>query len=293
MKVDKIKIPLEPQFEDNYRPSDEDVAYMQNLVKQNKIKEFEDFVNSKMVGRELSTNFPGIPTRDYLASALSKSIENRYPKLGSMSRNEQFQFLKDKVYPGLDDLKSKFGLSNETDIDHFNQDSYIPYGKKDAGKIELDSNSSEFIDSALHEIAHSVDDPIKQLKKSLQDPFSRSTDATEIKRKALEDFSLRNPKVQKLVNNDITYTTNTEDLSKYKNITRTPNFEDYNWKSGEFKSDTIGNPIDKYKQVGGEHHINRPFSLDNFINFNKGDLKDIVETKEISPKFQKIKKIIA
>jgi hypothetical protein len=291
MKVNKTKIPFESEeFEKNYSPTEEEVSYLESLVKQNKIKELEDYVNKKMIGRELDAFHPGIPTRDYLASALTTSIKNKYPELKKMTEVESFNFLKNRVYPGLDDLKSKFGLSNEADIAPYNEDSYTPIGKVNAGKINLNSENKDYIDSALHELAHSIDDPIKYIKKNSR-PYGDKTNL-DIKKSALEEFAKKNPKIKKLIDSENSYTTKTEALARYKNIARSPNFEDYDWKSGEFQSDVIQNPIDKYKEVGGEHHMDRPFSLDNFINFNKGDLKDIVKNEQDQSKFPKIKKLI-
>jgi len=76
----------------------------------------------------------------------------------------------------------------------------------------------------------------------------------------------------------------------YSPIRRLPNFQDYDPKKGEFGSDIIESPVDKYKEVGGEHHIGGPFSLENFKNFNRGDLKDIVKTND---KFTKLRKVLA
>lgn len=288
MKVDKIKIPFIPErFEYNNKPTLEEVSYLESLAKENKIKELEEYVNRKMVGNELSTFNPGLPTRDYLGSALHQLVLKRYPELKEMSNLEKVDFLKNKVYPGLDDLKKSFNLSNNIKVNPNEGSLYRPSTSKrgPAGEVNIDPYAESFIDDTLHEVAHSVDDPIKTLLKNR----SRYGDISNLEKEeaAMADFIKKNPKIKKLVDSGKRHTTSSEALTRYKNISRVPNFEDYNWKEGVFNSDTIGNPVDKYKEVGGEHHIDRPFSLDNFINFSKGDLKDIVNAND---KFKELRK---
>lgn len=293
MKVDKIIIPFkEQEFEHNVEPTPEEVSYLESLVKKDKIKEFEEYVNKEMMGAELNTFNPGIPTRDYLASALHQIVLKRHPELKEMSTVQQINFLKNQAYPELDNLKKEFNLSNNIKTNSVEGSLYRTNTSErgPAGEVNVDPHSSSFIDDALHELSHSVDAPIKMINKNK----SRYGDKSNIDKQqaAMDNFIKKNPKIKKIMDSGKTYTTNSEALAKYKNIGRSPNFEDYNWKSGDFNSDQIGNPIDKYKEVGGEHHIDRPFSLENFINFSKGGLKDIVKTEEPPSKFSKIKKII-
>lgn len=283
MKVSRNKFPFKPEeddFESNSIPTKEDVDYLSALIRENKIKEFEDFVNKKMTRAELDAFHPGEPTRDYLASALEQSILKRYPKLNSMSQEQQVQFLKNKVYPGLTLLKKNFDLSNKitTNPEEGSLLRLATSEKGKAGDININPYAESFIDDALHELSHSVDQPIKTLKQNKRRYGDKSN--IEVQEKAISQFIEKNPKFQKSLDSGNIYTTPSEGLAKYRNIGRTPNFEDYDWKAGEFSSDVIGNPIDKYKEVGGEHHLNRTFSLDNLINFVKGDLKDIVKNED-------------
>lgn len=282
MKLTRNKFPIRPEeFEYNTEPTPEDLEHVSSLVKQDKIKEFEDFVNKKMIAAELDPNrYPGLPTRDYLASALHRSILDRYPHLKDMSQENQIRFLKNKTYPGLSLLKNIFQLSNKISTDPMEGSKLqtITRDGKQAGEINVDPHAQSFIDDALHELSHSVDQPIKLLKRHRRLYGDKSN--LENEEAAMKAFIERNPKLKKLMDSETDWTTASENRGRYQKIGRSPNFEDYDWKAGEFGSDIIQNPIDKYKEVGREHHIDRPFSYDNFINFTKGDLRDIVKSQD-------------
>jgi len=311
MKVKKIQVPYQPDYDEPTEvpyqsgysipvtskelPSEEDVKRLEKLVKEGRDEEAENFINRAILSREAEANVesaPGLPTRDYIARALHKSILNRHPYLEQYTEAGQASHLPDLVYPGLKDLKEKLNLSNEV-IQSMYESSYAPIGSKiknrKPGSIKLDIASNSYIDDILHENAHSVDDIFKNVKKGKWKEGSGEL-------KAIQDFVKKNPKLKKLQESPVDYTTPNETLplayfkSEYSPIRRLPNFQDYDPKTGEFGSDIIESPIDKYKEVGGEHHIERPFSLDNFKNFNRGDLKDIVKTDE---KFSKLRKTLA
>ena len=173
------------------------------------------------------------------------------------------------------------------------------------------------VDVVLHELGHNVDDVVKQLRNSklLQLPNKSTYDfkaghrgsyESELdKYNTVKDFLDKNKKLHPLLMSKTEDTTFSEgsksknimDIlaslikdTNYKKIIRVPNFEDYDFKKGEFGSDIVETPISKYKEVSGEHHIDRPFSLRNFINLSKGTLKDIVKNPD---KFKDVRKKIS
>jgi len=312
MKIKKIQVPYQPDYNEPTEvpyqsgysipvtskrlPSKEDVNYLQNLVKEGRNQEAENFINKAVLPYEVEGLHPGISTRNYIANALHQSILNRNPYLDNYTPEGQSAHLPDIVYPGLKDLKEKLNLSNE--LEHLYSSSYTPIDSKvpnrKPGSIKLDTMSDSYLDDVLHEYAHSVDDIFNNAKKGKWKEGS-----TELK--AIQNFVKNNPKLKKLYESPVKETTRREDTplsasnifdkQEYSPIRRVPNFQEYDPKTGDFGSDIIESPIDKYKEVGGEHHIERPFSLENFNNFNRGDLKDIVDTPAPS-KFPKIKKLI-
>lgn len=307
MKIKKIRVPYQPDYDEptevpyqsgysipvtpDYLPSDEDIKHLQKLVKEGRDAEAENFVNRAILSREEETLSPGLPTRDYLARALHKSILDRYPNLNEMKAIDKSSYLPDKAYLGLKELKEKLKLSNQI-VNSMYDSSYVPIGSKsrvgEPGTVQIGIYNDSYLDDILHENAHAVDDIIANAKKG---KWKEGSDEL----KAIQNFVKNNPKLKKLYDSPVKETTTNEDTSlktkrRYSPIRRVPNFQDYNFKTGEFDSDTIESPIQKYKEVGGEHHIERPFSLENFKNFTKGGLEDIVRTDE---KFSKLRKIIA
>lgn len=306
MKIKKIQVPYQPDYDEPtevpYKseysipvtskklPSSEDVKHLEKLVKEGREEEAENFINRAVLSREIETSLPGLPTRNYVARALHKSILNRHPFLNDYTLGGQAEYLPDIVYPGLDDLKEKLKLSNK--IIPSLKSSYAPIDSKiphrEAGSIKLDITSNSYLDDILHENAHAIDDILKNAKKG-----KWKKESSELR--AIEDFVKNNPKFKKLYESPVKRTTEQEGTPlsyfklKYSPIRRLPNFEDYDPRTGEFGSDIIESPIDKYKEVGGEHHIERPFSLENFINFAKGGLKDIVKNYD---KFSKLRKTL-
>lgn len=307
MKIKRLfEIPYQPEYQ---RPEDfevrespptlEEVSYLEKLAKEGKYPELEDYVNNQMIGRELLTRSPGIPTRDFLASALDQLVQKRYPGLNKLDEKSRIRFLKRNIHPGLDELEQAFGKSGRIAVGN-GRDAY----NHATGDISLSKEGAASTDTVAHEIGHSLDEIFNTYnsKKLIGKYVEAEEGPTEQEEAAIRKFLKTNPKAEKLLSDwgrKITTPSETSPLKspKYKGIStygeaRTPSFEDYNWKKGQFESDVIKGPVDKYKEVGGEHHIDRPFSLENFINFSKGDLKDIVKNEQAPSKFQKIKKLI-
>jgi hypothetical protein len=310
MRVSRNKVPFKPQeFEKNYSPSEKDISHMESLAKQNKLDELNDFINNKMVGAELDSNAPGIPTRDFLTEALSKSIRKRQPELANLSAEQKLNYFKDQVYPGVDEFRKKMGLSSL-------KLKAIPWvGSEynyETGELNYDDrykNDPMQEGTMLHELAHSADHAFQDQaqRESLIDHYRniavfdgerpehpKNNNHQEFKnsqlgREIINDYIKKLPKLKKLDSGQ-SRTTNSEIdgwMNKgYSKIKRMPNFEDYDWKSGDFNSDVIQNPVDKYKQIGTDHHSGRAFSLDNFINFAKGGLKDVVQNEN---RFKKLR----
>jgi hypothetical protein len=276
-KVKRVVIPNR-RFEvpsRSTKATDEEVEILSDLIRQGKKKEFDDYINNRMIGNEIDQpSWTGYETRDFLSSALSKAIQKKYPNLrpdkdGKYSK-EQFEFLRDNVYPLLSKAQSSFGRGNEVILAKNNDNKY-----EDTGTINLDSSNKNFISSALHELGHAADHIAydtrseSSLPKDKQDLLSKMR---EIK-----------PAYAKILNRRRYPTTNSEYPSKVKTISendRMPNFEDYNWQKGDFDSDYMPNPLDIQKNTGSDHHQHRDYPYDNFINFIEGDLKNIVKSED-------------
>lgn len=295
MKVKRTKVPYRKEpLPYRSEPSVDDLKRMEQYAKEDKLQELKDLVNERVAGKEEDPDFyPGLSTRDFLSSALTKSIKNRYPELSDLPEEEQVRFLQEKVYPGLDRLEKGAGRTHRVKFDR-PSNAYDP----NTGQIDLDRDTPNLLATALHEMGHSVDENILELNKlknrkklpaiSKKQELEKMLAEQDYARRseAMEEFTKLNPKIKKLLETKTTKTTGSEARPlnpfkrEYKNIKRMPNLEDYNYETGEFESDILEDPIEKYKEVGGEHHLERPFSLDNFINFSKGDLKDIVKTDD-------------
>jgi len=296
MKVKRTKVPYRKEsLPYRSEPSVKDLQRMEQYAKEDKLQELKDLVNERVAGMEEDTeNFtPGLSARDFLSSALTKSIKNRYPELSDLPEEEQVRFLQEKAYPGLDRLEKGAGRTHRVKLGK-------PYNMydPDTGQIDLERQNPNLLATALHEMGHSVDENILELNKlknrkklpaiSKKQELEKMLAEQDYARRseAMEEFTKINPKVKKLLETKATKTTGSEGRPlnpfkrRYQGIKRMPNLEDYNYETGEFESDILEDPIEKYKEIGGEHHLERPFSLDNFINFSKGDLKDIVKADD-------------
>jgi hypothetical protein len=290
MKAKRTKIPYRKDVvKFQSKPTKKDLEQMKDYAQRDQIQNLKDLVNERVASMEEGGYVPGLSTRDFLSSALSESIKERYPELKKMSEQEQAEFLRDRVYPGLDKLEESAGRKHRMRVEGYDRNEY----DAETGDIVLEKDNPNLLATALHEMGHAVDENIlglnrlRRRKRFLEDAEKAKEEEIYARRSGgMEEFVKLNPKVKNLLDTEMTKTTSSEDQPlnpfkrSYKPIRRMPNFEDYNYETGEFESDILEDPIEKYKEVGGEHHINRPFSLENFINFSKGDLEDIVQADD-------------
>lgn len=289
----KIKIPYKDPLEANAGEHvDLDHKLVEHLIKSKKYKQFAQYLNEELLPYELNSPTPGMYTRDTLSELLNALILDRYPDIHvpeSRDINDlsDLYALRDKVHPGLSQIMSKSGLTPKIEPFTDEKDIETKAGSYDSntGVVKFNPFHRKKTATIVHELGHSVDDIVSKVKSgdiSLED-FNEFVAKQPLKKqKTLRDM-LNSP-------DDYENRTSGEDKTVtgrgYIPVSRSPSFEDYDWQSGEFKKDLITpSPLEKYKEVGGQHHIDRPFHYDNLKNFIHGDLPDIVENQ---PRFKKL-----
>lgn len=275
---DRTKIPLRPveksipDIDKIPYMGDDDLPEVMKFIKAKDDKGLKEFINNKMKDyEEAYSDQAGLPTRDYLNSLLGAAVLSQDPELELESTHAQYdpkrtielaKKLKDKVYPGL--------TNNVTAEYEGSQYQKARNGKPD--RLNIDPSQSRFakIGHILHEYGHNLD------------RFQKNEDE-EGKSKLLK----LKPEYSKVLNSDEVQST-THSEAGYKNP-RIPNFEDYNFESGDFNSDWMRDPTDVQDEQAREHHINRNYPMDNLKNFINGGLDKVVDTDKLN----KLKKLMS
>lgn len=232
-----------------------DADTAENLIKQNRLKELRDLIDKRNIVDDLTYPDAGISTRSFLDNILDKQLHKQNPELKDLNTLDLANALKKKYYPNLDELSNKAGISSKISVNPREGDNYDvsegininPYNQGQAG-------------TAMHELGHQLDRAYRNIRNSRENMFTGEEYPEVIK--LFDKINKENPEYKEVLDKDQRLTNNEGGEQNHP----IPNFSDYDWKEGDFKSSFMTNPSDLQDMVAKKHHTGRNYPFDNLVN---------------------------
>jgi hypothetical protein len=295
MKIDRTQIPYEPkESRDDLLISgaetmaDEDADKMFELAREGKTEEMNDLINSRMAPYEQHPGIykgqSGMLTRDYVNRIFGKGLNDKIPGLAETKDDvEAAKKIRTQLYPGLNEALKSYNYSDKITNDPEKGskfDSYRPGPENEGMNIETDMHPSTRSATIAHELGHGINN-IGRNKRRYGADDKQEASIENMKRLKPATASVLDDEEKKLQG----LTTSEDGYVNYP----FPNFSDYDFESGNFKSDVQRTPASMQDQISRDHH-GRNYPLENIINMSKkGGLDNVVENQE-DPKFQELLK---
>lgn len=279
----------------------EDFDKIRALIKIGNKDKLNSFINSRMAATESASANPGLQTRDYMNALTGESVLRNDPELAKVARegspSDLGRSVRSKMFPNIDKALKAYNLSNEI------KDSLGDSVEPDTGVMRLSGSESlgGNIGTAIHENAHLLDSLARKYSKDKYISGRQGTPMPQERESSIKQFLKGKPASLPLFTEDpeedekfMRETTNKESYNKYRDKIvndEVPNFADYSFPEGEFKSDMIRNPVDVQKESGEVHHIDRNQTYDNMIRAIEDEGKLDRVTK--NDRFKKLRGLVA
>jgi len=279
----------------------EDFDKIRALIKSGNKDKLNSFINSRMAATESASSNPGLQTRDYMNALTGESVLRNDPELAKVARegspSDLGRSVRSTMFPNIDRALKAHNLSNEI------KDSLGDSVEPDTGVMRLSGSESlgGNIGTAIHENAHLLDSLARKHSKDKFISTKKGTPMPQERESSIKQFLKGKPASLPLFTEDpeedakfMRETTNKESYNKYRDKIvndEVPNFADYSFPEGEFKSDMIRNPVDVQKESGDVHHIDRNQTYDNMIKAIEDEGKLDRVTK--NDRFKKLRGLIA
>lgn len=304
-----MKVPRRKQFpyeEQNYirdlpsssQMASEDFEKVQAFIDAGDEEGLKEFMNNRLLDSENLSNTPGLATRDYMSNIMGTSVLRNDPEIAKAalqgSPRDVGRAVRNKMLPGIDTAFKAHDLSTKIEnSDSSNDvDTTTNLMRLSGGKGAADS-----IGTAVHENAHALDN---LARRHSSDKYYAKRDGKEIEpkrfatiQKLLADKPALKDSFSEVEGEDekfIRKTSANELVNKHNRRIENPeipNFEDYNYETGNFDSDWIKSPVDIQKESGDVHHLDRNQVYENMMKAVKDRNLNRVT------KFDKIKKVLA
>jgi hypothetical protein len=170
---------------------------------------------------------------------------------------------------------------------------------KNTGALSLSGSGSpaDNVGTAIHESAHQLDRLSRAHSKDRYLKEKRDIEIPAGRESAIAKFLKSKPAAKELLADKNTMYSDTTDTEKYNRFMdrvtndEIPNFADYSFPEGEFKSDMIRDPLNVQQESGEAHHIDRNQTYDNMIKAieDDGSLDRVTE----NDRFKKLRGVLA
>lgn len=289
-----------PEWFDEHMLAEKDYDTVKSIVKSGDRSKLRDFINKRLTTSENISSTPGLATRDYLSALTGESVKRRYPEIKKAALEETpadlGKAVRSKLFPNIEKALGAFKLSS--DVKMGNRDTTSPEGVITLSGRQIPSGD---IGTAIHENAHLLDFLAKKYSKEKAIAKAEGREIAPEKEKVIREFLKSKPASAPLFEEDPEddkkfekYTTLTEKENKYgKKLDNPeiPNFGDYDFEKGEFRSDMIRDPLDVQEESGKPHHLDRNQTYENMIKALEDEGKLDRLTKENN--FKKLRSIIS
>jgi hypothetical protein len=281
--------------------AEKDYDTVKELVKSGNKQRLRDFINKRLTASENISATPGLSTRDYMSALTGEAVKRKYPEI----RKAALEGTPDELGRAV----QKVMLPDvEKSLKSYNLGAGIESGEKDTtneetGLIRLSGREtpSGNIGTAVHENAHILDALAKKYSKAKYIAKAEGRDISPERESVIREFLKKKPAATSLFQETPgedekfkRYTTEKESLNKYGGRFENPeipNFEDYDFKTGQFQSDVIKDPIDVQKESGEYHHLDRNQPYENMIKTLEDDGSLERVTKQ--DRFKKLRSLIS
>lgn len=276
--------------------AEEDYETLQKLVKSGDEEKFRDFINKRLTARENISSKPGLATRDYMDAISGEAIKRRYPEIRQAALEgtpaDLGKAVRSKMFPNIEKALKAYNLSSDI----------IPSDKDaldlETGVMKLSGGGypSSNIGTAVHENAHLLDALARKYSKAKYIAKAQDKEIPSEKEQAIREFLKGKPAASSLFeekpDEDEKFfkpITAKESRNKYGRIIENPeipNFGDYDFEKGEFRSDMIRDPLDVQEESGKPHHLDRNQTYENMIKVleDEGKLDRVTMFKKLRDK---------
>lgn len=256
--------------------AEEDYETLKKLVRSGGEKKFKDFINKRLIKNENISSTPGLATRDYLNAITGESVKARYPEIREAALEgtpaDLGKAVRARMFPKIEKALKSYNLSTDIQSSENEDTTNLETGLMKLAGRETPSGN---IGTAIHENAHLLDALAKKYSKDKYIYKAQNRQISPEREQAIQEFIKSKPAAyssfKENPNEEEKFfkgTTLTESKNKYGRIIENPeipNFGDYDFEKGEFRSDMIRDPLDVQEESGRPHHLDRNQTYENMI----------------------------